>query len=284
MSVKQRLHALRECWLCSFDVPPCRHRRIIARPKGALGMHQNRPGVVGCSQLEGVRRCITVRVVNVFDIDMEEGPGRVGFWFRASGPLAGRLGAARIGAAVYEARAGVPIWPYHYHYPDEEWLYVLHGAPVLSDSGGRRVLDSGDVVCFPPGHRGAHTLEGPGTFVLFSGERSSGPFVSIYPDSDKVSVFPGIEAGGLNELRFVRAGSVDYWHAEGTGPVAPAAVTREPEAVPGPRVVNARDLVSDPGDGWRFAPLGEAVGGQSFDAAVVERRPEADCGPYRYEY
>jgi hypothetical protein len=88
-------------------------------------------------------------------------------------------------------------------------------------------------VCFPPGHRGAHTLEDPGRFVLFSGEKSSGPFVSVYPDSDKVSVFPGIEADQLNALRLVRAGSVDYWHGEGKGPVPPASVTREPEDAPG---------------------------------------------------
>ena len=103
-----------------------------------------------------------------------------------------------MGAAVYEARADVPIWPYHYHYPDEEWLYVLDGTPVLRDAGGRRSLEAGDVVCFAPGHRGAHTLEGPGRFVLFSGERSSGPFVSVYPDSDKLSVWPGAdEVDGL---------------------------------------------------------------------------------------
>jgi hypothetical protein len=57
-----------------------------------------------------------MRVVNVFDSEMEEGPGRDGFWFRAA-KLGVRLGAVRIGAAVYEARAGVAIWPYHYHYP-----------------------------------------------------------------------------------------------------------------------------------------------------------------------
>lgn len=162
-----------------------------------------------------------MRVVNVFDDgEMDEGPGRDGFWFRAA-KLGPRLRAARIGAGVYEARDGVPIWPYHYHYPDEEWLYVLDGAPVLRDAGGRRVLEAGDVVCFPPGHRGAHTLEGPGRFVLFSGEQSSGPFVSVYPDSDKVSVFPGIETGPLNALRLPRAGSVDYWHGEGNDPVPP---------------------------------------------------------------
>ena len=109
-------------------------------------------------ELGAGRACesVTVRVVNVFDSEMEEGPGRDGFWFRAA-ELGATLGGARIGATVYEARAGVPIWPYHYHYPAEEWLYVLEGAPVLRDAGGRRALKAGDVVCFPAGHRGAHT-------------------------------------------------------------------------------------------------------------------------------
>jgi hypothetical protein len=121
----------------------------------------------------GMRGCLSVRVVNVFeDGEMEEGPGRDRLWFRVS-QLRPRLHAARIGAGLYEAREGIPIWPYHYHYPDGEWLYVLDVAPVLHDAGGWRVLNAGDVACFPPGHRGAHTLEGPGRFVLFSGESSS---------------------------------------------------------------------------------------------------------------
>ncbi len=224
-----------------------------------------------------------MQVVNVLDSEMEEGPGRDGFWFRAA-ELGARLGAARIGATVYEARAGVPIWPYHYHYPDEEWLYVLDGAPVLRDLGGRRVLETGDVVCFPPGHRGAHTLEGPGRFVLFSGERSSGPFVSVYPDSDKVSAFPGIEADGLNALRLVRAGSVDYWYGEGNGPVAPASVTREPEGGPGRPTLNLREMTFEPADGWRWAALGGAAGAQRLDGAVLELDSGTDFGPYHYEY
>lgn len=224
-----------------------------------------------------------MRIVNVFESAMEEGPGRDGFWFRAA-ELGSQLAAARIGAAVYEARAGVPIWPYHYHYPDEEWLYVLDGAPVLRAPGGRRALETGDVVCFPPGHRGAHTIEGPGRFLIFSGEQSSGPFVSVYPDSDKVSVFPGIEPEGINALRLVRAEAVDYWHGEGLGPVPPVAVRREPEGVASPPTVNAEDLVFEEGEGWRWAPLGDAVGAQRLDGAILELDPGADFGPYRYDY
>lgn len=178
-----------------------------------------------------------MRVVNVFAVEWRRGQDATGI---GSGPPRwGQCSARPESARLYEAREGAPIWPYHYHYPDEEWLYVLGGAPVLRDVAGRRVLDAGDVVCFAAGHRGAHTLEGPGRFIIFSGERSSG----VYPDSDKVSVSPGIEAAGLNALRLIRASSVDYWHGEGTGgSVPPAAVRREPESVPRPPRLNARDL------------------------------------------
>src|SRR5271154_4790984 len=66
------------------------------------------------------------------------------------------------GAGVYRADAGSPIWPYHYHRGVEEWLYVVWGAPMLREPAGGRILTSGDLVCFPSGHLGAHTLQGPG--------------------------------------------------------------------------------------------------------------------------
>jgi uncharacterized cupin superfamily protein len=155
---------------------------------------------------------------------------------------------------------------------------------VLRDLGGRRETAPGEVVCFPPGHRGAHTLEGPGRFILFSGSESSGPFVSVYPDSDKVSVFPGIEPDRLNALRLVRAGSVDYWHGEGVGPVPAVSVTREPEGARGRPSLNVRDLSLESSEGWRWASLSDAAGGERLAAAVLELDPRADFGPYRYDY
>ena len=67
-------------------------------------------------------------------------------------------GRKRIGASVYQAEAGVPFWPYHYHHGIEEWLYVIAGAPVLRDPAWKRVLAPGDLVCFPSGPIGAHTF------------------------------------------------------------------------------------------------------------------------------
>jgi uncharacterized cupin superfamily protein len=128
---------------------------------------------------------MTVRKVNV-RCDLNASLSEGGFQ-HAAASIADRLGARRIGAGVHEAVAERPIWPYHYHYSSEEWLYVISGRPVLRDAAGRRALKSGDLLCFPPDHRGAHTVFGPGRFIILSTNESSGPWVSVYPDSDKIS-------------------------------------------------------------------------------------------------
>jgi hypothetical protein len=63
----------------------------------------------------------------------------------------------------------------------EEWLHVLAGTPVLRDSGGERTLRAGDLVAFPSGHVGAHTVAGPGRFVISSTGDHVEPWLSVYP-------------------------------------------------------------------------------------------------------
>jgi uncharacterized cupin superfamily protein len=92
------------------------------------------------------------RKLNVFSCELDESLDRAGFR-HAAAPIGHRIGADRLGAAVYEAEAGHPIWPYHYPQDSEEWLYVISGAPALRDAGGTRALRTGGVVCFPRGHR-----------------------------------------------------------------------------------------------------------------------------------
>ena len=147
-----------------------------------------------------------IRKVNVLDVELDESLDRAGLRHSAAG-LGDRLGARRIGASVYRAEPGSPIWPYHYHHGIEEWLHVLTGAPVLREPAGERVLGPGDLVCFPSGHAGAHTLSGPGRFVIFATGGHAGPYLSVYPDSDKVSGPQGI---------LLRGSAVGYWHGEGT--------------------------------------------------------------------
>ncbi len=151
--------------------------------------------------------------MNVLDVELDERLDEAGFRHVAA-TVGDRLGARRIGASVYRAEEGLPIWPYHYHHGIEEWLYVIAGAPVLREPAGERTLAPGDVVCFPSGQLGTHTMRGPGSFVIFATGQHVEPWLSVYPDSNKVSGPEGI---------LLRSSAVGYWHGEGTaGSQAPS--------------------------------------------------------------
>jgi uncharacterized cupin superfamily protein len=208
---------------------------------------------------------VPVNQVNILGVELDERLDEAGFRHRAAA-LGDRLGARRIRAVVYEAEAGVPIWPYHYHHGLEEWLYVMAGAPVLREPAGERSLAPGDLVGFPSGHLGAHAVSGPGRFAIFSTGHGAQPFMSVYPDSDKVS-----GPGGM----LLRTSAVDYWHGEGTaGASAPVEVVREPGTSPPRPVVN---VVTIPETGG----LGALLGAERLDASVTD---DAGSEPYHYIY
>jgi uncharacterized cupin superfamily protein len=211
---------------------------------------------------------VTVRKVNVARVDLDTPLDEAGFRHVAAS-VGARLGAQRIGAGVYQAEAGVPIWPYHYHHGIEEWLHVIAGAPVLREPAGERLLTAGDLVCFPSGHLGAHTVSGPGRFVIFATGQNEEPWMSVYPDSDKIS-----GPGGI----LLRTGAVGYWHGEGTATAPdPVAAAREPEWSPPRPAVNVLALPPEAAE-----PLGPPLGADRLDAAVVHLGPGEGSEPYHY--
>ena len=131
-------------------------------------------------------------------------------------------GLARVGEAaggealavkVYELPPGESPCPYHYEY-EEEWLLVLDGAITLRTPEGEETLAAGAIVCFPPGPRGAHKTTNRGEtmarIMMFSSAHE--PAVAVYPDSDKIGVWPGNAA---DQVMVRRAdGGVDYWDGE----------------------------------------------------------------------
>ena len=90
---------------------------------------------------------------------------------------------------------------------------AVDGTVVLRAPDGEHTLQRGDIVRFPPGPAGAHKLmkrsESPARTLLFSSSRVPG--VSVYPDSDKIGVWPGDEA---NELIFKRESAVPWSEGE----------------------------------------------------------------------
>jgi uncharacterized cupin superfamily protein len=133
-------------------------------------------------------------IVNVSTVgatgDGDEPPG-----YRVrSARLGPALGAQQMGATVYELDPGESVCPYHYEGIEEEWLLVLSGASTLRTPGGEQDLVAGDLVAFPPTPDGAHKVTnggGEAARVLMIATRPPGEMgICVYPDSDKVSVWP----------------------------------------------------------------------------------------------
>ena len=151
--------------------------------------------------------------VNLFRVQAEfdgSDPEGYGAGMARFGPS---IGAALLGGTVYELPPGASICPYHYEYGDEEWLVALTGAAAVRHPGGEDELEPGDVVCFPPGPEGAHKVTnrtGETIRVLMLSTKSP-VSVAVYPDSDKIGVFPG---NPEDTIMVRRESGVGYWDRE----------------------------------------------------------------------
>ncbi len=127
--------------------------------------------------------------------------------------IGGMIGASALGMTVYELGEGNSVCPYHWESPDEEWLIVLEGTPVLRDPDGEHELGPGDLVCFLPGPEGAHkvTNRAPGRALVAMLSTRAKTSLAVYPDSDKVGVF---SSDGSTRLLLPRSAAVDYWEGE----------------------------------------------------------------------
>jgi uncharacterized cupin superfamily protein len=139
--------------------------------------------------------------INVFNIEVA---GRI--------DASGAVGSTATAMYIYEVAPGHSSSPYHYEY-EEEWLLVLDGTLVLRTPDGEQGLLAGDLVCFPAGPDGAHKVmnrsESTARIILFSNNRT--PAVTVYPDSDKIGVWPGTED---DSLVFKRGTAVPYSDGE----------------------------------------------------------------------
>ncbi len=123
------------------------------------------------------------------------------------------VGGEAIAAKVYELPAGTSVCPYHYEY-EEEWLLVFSGSVSVRTPEREEELVCGEMVCFPPGPAGAHKVtnrrDTVARVLMFSSARE--PAVAVYPDSDKIGVWPG---NSRDKVMLRRAdGDVDYWDGE----------------------------------------------------------------------
>jgi uncharacterized cupin superfamily protein len=142
-----------------------------------------------------------MKTVNIFSA---EGEGRI--------DVARAVGSTGYEMFIYDVPPGASSSPYHYEF-EEEWLLVVEGEVVVRAPDGEHTLRRGDLACFPAGADGAHKVtnrsESPARTLLFSSSRT--PAVSVYPDSDKIGVWPG---DGANDLVFKRGTAVPWAEGE----------------------------------------------------------------------
>ena len=143
-----------------------------------------------------------METVNIFSGENREGRVNVA---RAVGSTATLM-------FIYDVAPGERQCPYHYEF-EEEWLLVVDGTLVLRTPDGEHTVERGDVVCFAAGPTGAHQLinrsDSPARTLMFSSSRA--PAVSVYPDSDKIGVWPGDKE---NDLVFKRGSAVPWSEGE----------------------------------------------------------------------
>jgi uncharacterized cupin superfamily protein len=119
-----------------------------------------------------------------------------------------------VGVAIEELPPGKQTAPAHYHFIEEEHVFILEGALTLRLGAATHRMQAGDYVCFPAGQKAGHTLINPGDrpcrYVVV-GENSPNEVV-VYTDSNKVLVRP-LGRRALFDLGAVR----NYWDGEQTG-------------------------------------------------------------------
>ena len=154
-----------------------------------------------------------MRRFNVFTPEFTYAKGRPDGYRAGSARIGPAIGASRMSCTVYELPPGESTWPYHYEYGAEEWIIVLDGRPTLRHPGGDDTLEPGDAVCCPDGPDGAHKLTNRSDAVarLMILSTYDRPAVAVFPDSDKLGVWPD----GEGDILIVRRDSgVDYWEGE----------------------------------------------------------------------
>lgn len=118
-------------------------------------------------------------------------------------------GGTHVGVSLEELPPGKSDCPAHYHFLEEEHLYVLAGSLTLRLGERSYALSAGSYVCFPAGQKAGHSIVNTGSSVaryLVIGERNPNEVV-VYTDSGRVGV-------RLTGEGYRKSSTMDYWEGE----------------------------------------------------------------------
>ena len=161
-----------------------------------------------------------------------------------------------VGVALEELAPGKQSAPFHYHFLEEEHVYLLEGTLTVRIGPETFEMKPGGYVCFPAGQRAGHCLINNSSALcryVIVGERNPNE-VSVYPESNKI--LPR-QLGRLLDLDATRG----YWDGENTGlpagAIAPSHIVEKPIKTPDkPKPpISSHDVAwneEGPGSGTRF--------------------------------
>ncbi len=162
-----------------------------------------------------------MEVFNLYDGELDRERAEPEGWRWRAAMLGPKLGAALLGATLYELQPGERSFPYHYEWGCEEWLIVVAGTPTLRTPDGERELAPGDTVCFREGPEGAHLVANATddvVRVMILSNKAS-PAVAVYPDSDKIGISaPATTARCSGEARPSTTGTASSTLLKGSDP------------------------------------------------------------------
>jgi uncharacterized cupin superfamily protein len=147
--------------------------------------------------------------LNVLEVTAGHDPSEPLFDRIRARPLGPLIGAQALGATIYELDPGDRVSPYHYELGNEEWLFVLAGHPTVRHPDGEIPLEPWDVICFPEGPAGSHSIvnrsaESARVMVIST---LQAPAIAVQVDSRKIGIWP---PGKL----FREVDAVDFWEGE----------------------------------------------------------------------
>lgn len=97
-------------------------------------------------------------------------------------------GLTHFGVNLTEMQPGAVSALRHWHSAEDEFIYIIEGAPTLVTELGEEVLQPGMCACFPANSGDAHRLENRSDGIvrfIEVGNRSTGEQVH-YPDDDMI--------------------------------------------------------------------------------------------------
>jgi len=159
-------------------------------------------------------------IVHESDVDWMELTQGERFGFRRK--LLGQAsGAEKLGCSLFEIAPGKRAFPFHYHFANEEALYILDGSGTLRLGIEESQVRAGHFVAFRTAMDNAHQLINSGSvplrYICFS--TMIGPEVCGYPDSGKIAILAGRAPGGSRSVSAMRkcfreGSAVDYYEGE----------------------------------------------------------------------